>query len=83
MECNEQRIEHTNRLQPINKEAIIEEIMHANKRYLEIGKIVNDLLDDGAIMIDALKQEDKRALHIYTKNKDREKCEKYSLVHIQ
>ena len=82
-ECNEQHIQHTNQLQPINIEEVRERLMHANKRYLEVGKIVYDLLDDDTITIDALKREDKRALDIYTKNKDREECEKYSIVHTQ
>ena len=57
--------------------------MHTNRRYLAIGKVVYYLLDVGKITICGLKREHKRALDIYTKNKDREECEKYSIVHTQ
>ena len=74
------KVESMNRLQPINNQEVREEIIQTIKRYRITGKIVYDLVEDGEVMIYELKPEDRHALNIYTSNKDREECLKYSLV---
>ena len=46
-ERDKQDPKHTNRPQPINKEDVREKLMRENRRYLEIGKIVYDLIENG------------------------------------
>ena len=79
-ERDEQHIEHTIHLEPIDKEGVIEELMRENKRYLEFGKIVYDLLEKGEITRCGLKREHKRALDIFLEKKEREELKKYSIV---
>ena len=54
--------------------------MQTTRRNQIVGKIVYDHVEDGEVMIYELKPEDRRALNIYTSNKNREECLKYSIV---
>ena len=57
---------------PINKEDVIDGLLRENERYLEIGKIVYDLLENSEITIGGLNRENKRALAIYNENTEHE-----------
>ena len=74
------KVESMNQLKPINNQEVREEIIQTTKRYRIVGKIVYDLVEDGEVMIYELKPEDRRALNIYTSNKNREENLKYSIV---